>query len=171
MIEFEIEDIHLEILQDGIKLLNLPDLTQGEKNIINPIVPPTSGLRIQLLNKKDEGDDKKYILSKRKLYLFFRVFKAISQKFKAMRKNETLKILIFTDNRPTKDLLLEYCSQIFSYDGYEVFYQKDDAGKSRISSPYGAASVALYDDINLAINTKAGTGYLSAIKGNSVSNL
>ena len=103
MIEFEIEDIHLEMLQDGVKLLNLPDLTQEEKNIIDPIVSPTSGLRIQLLDKKDEGDKEKYILTKRKLFLFFRVFKAISQRFKDMKKNENLKIFIFTDNRPTKD--------------------------------------------------------------------
>lgn len=161
MIEFEIEDIHLEMLKDGIKLLNLPDLTQQEKNIIDPIVSPTSGLRIQLLDKKDEGDKEKYILTKRKLFLFFRVFKAISQKFKDMRKNENLKILIFTDNRPTKDLLLKYCSQIFAYDGYEIIYQKDDAGKSRISAPYGAASLALYNDINLAIVLTASHNDLS----------
>ncbi|KKN56238.1 hypothetical protein LCGC14_0574450 [marine sediment metagenome] len=161
MIEFEIEDIHLEMLQDGVKLLNLPDLTQEEKNIIDPIVSPTSGLRIQLLDKKDEGDKEKYILTKRKLFLFFRVFKAISQKFKDMRKNENLKILIFTDNRPTKDLLLKYCSQIFAYDGYEIIYQKDDAGKSRISAPYGAASLALYNDINLAIVLTASHNDLS----------
>ena len=161
MIEFETEDIHLKMLKDGVRLLNLPDLTQEEKNIINPIVPPTSGLRIQLLNKKAEGDDEKYILTKRKLFLFFRVFKAISQKFKDMRKNENLKILIFTDNRPTKDLLLKYCSQIFAYDGYEIIYQKDDAGKSRISAPYGAASLTLYNDINLAIVLTASHNDLS----------
>jgi len=161
MIEFEIEDIHLEMLQDGVKLLNLPDLTQEEKNIIDPIVSPTSGLRIQLLDKKDEGDKEKYILTKRKLFLFFRVFKAISQRFKDMKKNENLKIFIFTDNRPTKDLLLDYCSQIFAYDGYEIYYQKDDTGKSRISSPYGAASIALYDDIKLALVLTASHNDLS----------
>ncbi len=161
MIEFEKENIHLKTLKDGIKILNLPDLTQEERNIINPIVPPTSGLRIQLLDKKDDRDNKKYILTNRKLFLFFRVFKAISQKFKDMKKNENLKILIFTDNRPTKDLLLDYCSQIFSYNGYEILYQKDDVGKSRISSPYGAASVVLYDDINLVIVLTASHNDLS----------
>ncbi|HEC39707.1 MAG TPA: hypothetical protein ENI29_15820 [bacterium] len=149
------------MLQDGVKLLNLPDLTQEEKNIIDPIVSPTSGLRIQLLDKKDEGDKEKYILTKRKLFLFFRVFKAISQRFKDMKKNENLKIFIFTDNRPTKDLLLDYCSQIFAYDGYEIYYQKDDTGKSRISSPYGAASIALYDDIKLALVLTASHNDLS----------
>ena len=96
-----------------------------------------------------------------KLFLFLRVFKAISQKFKEMNKTQNLRILIVSDNRPTKDVLLKYCSQIFTYEGYEVYYQKDDEGNSRISAPYGAASVTLYDDINLIIVLTASHNDLS----------
>jgi len=136
------EDIGLEKLEEDIQILKLPELTENEKNIINPIVAPTSGLRIQILDVSIKDDKEKYVLTKRKFYLFLRVFKAISQQFKERKNNQNLKILIVTDNRPTKDVLLQYCSQIFTYDGYEVYYQQDEEGKSRISAPYGAASVA-----------------------------
>ena len=78
-----------------------------------------------------------------------------------MKNNQNLKILIVTDNRPTKDLLLQYCSQIFAYDGYEVYYQKDEEGNSRVSAPYGAASIALYEEINLIMVLTASHNDLS----------
>ncbi|KKN29164.1 hypothetical protein LCGC14_0846950 [marine sediment metagenome] len=161
LINFEIEDIKFEQLEEGIKILKLPALTEDEKKIIDPIVAPTSGLRIQILDVNKEGDKESYILTKRKLSLFLRVFKAISQKFKELKAAQNLKILIFTDNRPSKHILLKYCSQIFAYDGYEVYYQRDDEGKSRISSPYGAASVVLFDEINLSIVLTASHNDLS----------
>jgi phosphomannomutase len=68
-----------------------------------------------------------------------------------MKKAQNLKVLIVTDNRPSRNILLDYTSQIFAYDGYEIFYQKDDPKESRLSSPYGAASVALLENINLII--------------------
>ncbi len=161
LIDYEIEDIKFEQLEEGIKILKLPELTEDEKKIIDPIVAPTSGLRIQILDVNKEGDKESYILTKRKLSLFLRIFKAISQKFKELKADQILKILIFTDNRPSKDILLKYCSQIFAYDGYEVYYQRDDEGKSRISSPYGAASVVLFDEINLSIILTASHNDLS----------
>ncbi len=161
LIEFEMEDIKLGVLDEGIKILKLPELMEEEKNIINPIVAPTSGLRIQILDLLSKDEKEKYILTYRKLCLFLRVFRAISEKFKEMKNNQNLKILIVTDDRPTKDILLQYCSQIFTYDGYEVYYQKDEEGKSRVSSPYGAASVALYDEIKLIIVLTASHNDLS----------
>jgi len=161
LIDFEIEDIELEQLEEGIKILKLPELTEEEKSIIDPIVAPTSGLRIQLLDVEKKDDKEKYILTNRKFFLFLRVFKAISQKFKEMKNSQNLKILIVTDDRPSKEILLNYCSQIFTYDGYDVYYQIDEEGKSRVSSPYGAASVALYDDINLIIVLTASHNELS----------
>jgi len=148
-------------LEDNIKVIKLPELTEEENKIINPIVASTSGLRIQLLDIKREDQEPKYVLTFRKLSLFLRVFRAISEKFKEMNKAQNLKILIVSDNRPTKEILLEYSSQIFTYDGYEVYYQMDDEGKSRLSSPYGAASIALYDDINLIIVLTASHNDLS----------
>ncbi len=161
MINFEIEDIKLEQLKDGIRIIKLPELTEDEKNIINPIVAPTSGLRIQILDIQKQEDKEPYILTQRKLLLFLRMFKAISLKFKEMKGNQNLNVFIFTDNRPTKDILLQYCSEIFSYDGFTIYYQKDNHGESKISSPYGAASIALYKDINLILVLTASHNDLS----------
>ncbi|MFX1391868.1 MAG: hypothetical protein ACFE9Z_17525, partial [Promethearchaeota archaeon] len=155
------EEIKLESLDDEMKVLKLPELTEEEKSIIDPIIAPTSGLRIQILDFKEDDIKEQYILTMRKFFLFLRVFKAISQQFKEMKNNQNLKVLIFSDDRPTKEILLQYCSQIFTYDGYEVYYQTDEKGKSRLSSPYGAASVALYNEINLTIVLTASHNDLS----------
>lgn len=161
LIDFEIENVKLEDGIDGIKILNLPELTEEEKKKIDPIVAPTSGLRIQIFDIENIEGNEKYILYNRNLFLFLRVFKAISQKFKEMKANKNLKVLIVTDDRPSKTILLKYCSQIFAHDGYEVYFQKDDGGESRISSPYAAASVALYEDINLILMLTASHNELS----------
>jgi len=160
MIDYKLDDILLEDAEDH-KVLKLSPLTTDEINIIDPIVAPTSGLRIQVLEMIAEEGKKKYILPKRNLYLFLRVFKAISHKYKAIKGGKDLRVLLVTDDRPTKDILLNYCSQIFSYEGFEVYYQTDDQGKSRISSPYGAASVALIENINLVIVLTASHNDLS----------
>ena len=158
MIEFEIEEFKLEDKENGIKVLKLPDLTEDEINIIDPIVAPTSGLRIQIF---DILDDNHYFLPKKNLFLFLRVAKAISEKFKLIKNNQNLKILIVSDDRLSKDILLHYISQIFAYDGYDIYYQEDVPENSRVSSPYGAASVALYDDIDLVIVLTASHNDLS----------
>ncbi|GAG94910.1 unnamed protein product, partial [marine sediment metagenome] len=143
------------------KTLTLPKLTNEEKFLIDPIVAPTSGLRIQILDQIEKKGKKKLLLTNRKLFLFLRVFKAISQQYIEMKKGKNLKILIVTDNRPTKSILLQYCSQIFAYDGYEIYYQEDIPGESKISAPYGAASVAILDEINLIIVLTASHNDLS----------
>ena len=161
MIDYEIEDVQLEDGEAGSKVLRLPVLSEEEINIVDPIVAPTSGLRIQIFDVIKEGDKEKYLLTKRRLFLFLRVFKAISQKYRELKGNQNLKILVVTDNRPTKDILLKYCSQIFAYDGFEIYYQSDTQGESKVSAPYGAASVALYNDINLAFVLTASHNDLS----------
>ncbi|MFX1494558.1 MAG: hypothetical protein ACFFBZ_09780 [Promethearchaeota archaeon] len=160
MLKFEIEDIEIETYRD-FSILKLPELSEEEKNLIDPLVAPTSGLRIQILDIVEENGSKRYVLTRHKLFLFLRVFKAISQVFKEMKKAQNLKILIVTDNRPSRNILLEYASQIFAYDGYEIFYQKDNPKESRLSSPYGAASVSLIEDINLIIVLTASHNDLS----------
>ncbi|MFX0005624.1 MAG: hypothetical protein ACFFA7_04890 [Promethearchaeota archaeon] len=161
MINFEIEDINLEELEEGIRVIKLPELTEEEKEIINPIVAPTSGLRIQLLEIHKKEEKEFYILTKKKFFLFLRMFKAISIKYKELKKNQRLNVLIFTDDRPTKNILLQFCSEIFAYDGFNIYYQKDDPGESRISSPYGAASIALYENIDLILVLTASHNDLS----------
>jgi len=160
LIDFELEDISF-IDSGTYKTLKLPKLTREEKFLIDPIVAPTSGLRIQILDQIEEKEKKNLILTNRKLFLFLRVFKAISQQYKEMKKGKSLKILIVTDNRPTKSILLEYCSQIFAFDGYEIYHQEDVPGESKISAPYGAASVALLEEVNLVIVLTASHNELS----------
>ena len=55
LIDFNMENIELEQLEEGIECIKLPELTDYEKKIIDPIVAPTSGLRIQLLDIQKEG--------------------------------------------------------------------------------------------------------------------
>lgn len=160
LIEFELEEFSL-IDRGKYKVLRLEELTEDERYLVDPIVDPTSGLRIKILDKLEIAGSEKYVLTRRKLFLFLRVFKAISQKFKEIKDSKNLKVLIVTDDRPTKNILLEYCSQIFAYDGYEVFHQKDIPGESRLSSPYGAASVGLIEDIKLVIVLTASHNELS----------
>ncbi len=155
------EGVKLEDGEGNIKILKLPELTEQEVKIIDPIVAPTSGLRIQIYDIEKEGENEKYFLTNRKFFLFLRVFKAISLKFKEMNNSNNLNILIVTDNRSSKEPLLKFCSQIFAHDGYSVYYQVDEEGMSRASAPYGAASIALYDAINLIIVLTASHNDLS----------
>lgn len=158
--EFELEDI--PFIEDGdFKTLKLPELTEEERFLVDPIVAPTSGLRIKILENIEKEGKKKFLLPNRKLFLFLRAFKAISQKYKEMKEGKNLKILIVTDNRPSKQILLRYCSQIFAYEGYEIYHQIDHPGESKLSAPYGAASVALFEDINLIIVLTASHNDLS----------
>ena len=150
LLEYEMEEI--EAIKTGsIEKVILPKLTEEEKGIIDPIVAPTSGLRIQILDENTQNQGSKYVLTKKKLFLYLRVLKAISIKYRQLKNNKQLKILMVTDDRPTRHVLLKYGSQIFAQDGYEIYFQSDDDNESRISSPYGAASVRLLEEISLII--------------------
>jgi len=107
LIKFETESIDLIDGKEGTKIIKLPELTKEEIEIIDPIVAPTSGLRIKIYDVVEE--DSSYFLTRRKLFLFLRVFRAISEKVKELRNNQHLKILIVTDNRPSRKILLSYC--------------------------------------------------------------
>lgn len=157
--EFDQEQVDIFKGDAGIDLIKLPELTEEEKNIVDPLVAPTSGLRIQLYDVIE--NDSKYFMRKRTLYLFLRVYRAIAEKFKEFHAPEDQKILLVTDDRPSKDLLLNLSSQIFAAEGFEVYHQQDVDGESKLSSPYGAASVALYEDIKLIIVITASHNELS----------
>ncbi len=157
LIDFEIEEINSYKKDDRDTIL-LPELTEEEKRIIDPIVAPTSGLRIQIFDIREKN---LYFLTQRKLFLFLRVFKAISLKYKKLKNNKNLNVLIVTDNRPSKDILLQYCSEILASDGFTIYHQEDVKGESKLSSPYAAASVALLKDINLILMLTASHNDLS----------
>ena len=150
MENFEIEKLDIKKTdKQGIESIDLPSLTDEEEKIVDPIVAPTSGLRIELCDILEDGQ--KYVARKRRIFLFLRVYRAIAQYYKEQNPNEELNILIVSDDRPTSDILLKLSSQIFAYEGYTVFFQNKDTQDSKMSSPYGAASVALYDEIQLVI--------------------
>jgi len=89
MVEYETEVFELEDAGD-YKILNLPELSEEEINIIDPIVAPTSGLRIQIFDIQERDGKDFYFLTKRKMFLFLRVFKAISLKYKELNQNQKL---------------------------------------------------------------------------------
>ncbi|MHA1104272.1 MAG: hypothetical protein ACTSPN_00870 [Promethearchaeota archaeon] len=157
LIDFKIEEVNNYKKEDRDTIL-LPELTEEEKRLIDPIVAPTSGLRIQIFDIREQN---LYFLTQRKLFLFLRVFKAISLKYKKLKNNKNLNVLIVTDNRPSKDILLRYCSEIFAGDGFKVYHQKDIKEESKLSAPYAAASVALLNDINLILMLTASHNELS----------
>lgn len=145
---YVIEELDLEKF-DEYDLIKLPELTEDEKLIIDPIVPPTSGLRIQLFDQV--GNLEKFTLPSTKQFLFFRVAKAIGVKYREMFNEESPKILIVSDSRPSSNYLVKMCSRIFAYDGFEICFQQNGNGNSLMSSPYASASVVLYDDINITL--------------------
>ena len=75
MVDFEIEDIQFEQAKGVIKTLKLPKLSESEKNIIDPIVAPTSGLRIQIYDEIEENE--KYFLPNKKFFLFLEYLKLL----------------------------------------------------------------------------------------------
>jgi len=157
-IEFQTEDLDFGKNREEIQIIKLPELTEEEKEILDPLVAPTSGLRMQIYEIESE---KKYILKKRKLFLYMRFFRALSEKFKEIKNSKDLNVLIVTDDRPSKGTVLKYCSQIFANEGYTIYYQKDIKDQSKLSSPYGAASVELLENINLVIILTASHNDLS----------
>ena len=145
---YKIEELKLDEFED-FNLIRLTNLTNEEKLIIDPIVPPTSGLRIKLFDRIENTDS--FILPNNKLFLYLRFAKAISIKYREKYQEKNLKILIVSDSRPSSNYLVKLCSQLFANDNFEIFFQSNGDENSLMSSPYASASVALYKDINLAL--------------------
>ncbi|MHA1562674.1 MAG: hypothetical protein ACTSPA_11165 [Promethearchaeota archaeon] len=156
-IKSRIELLNLEP-NDGKELISFPPLTDEEKEVINPIVPPTSGIRMKIYEKQN----KTYVMTKRAQYMFLRVFKAVSEVSKGEIKKKNPGVLLVSDDRPSANYLLGYFSKILAYDGYQIYFQKPTGSKaeieaknepnySRMSTPYGSASVLLHDEIDLVI--------------------
>ena len=156
-INSRIELLNLES-RDGKEIISFPPLSDEEKEIINPIVPPTSGIRMKIYEKQN----KSYVMNKRAQFMFLRVFKAVSEISKKEIKKNNPGVLLVSDDRPSANYLMGYFSKILASDGYKIYYQKPTGSKaeleaknepfySRMSTPYGSASVLLYDEIDLVI--------------------
>ncbi len=141
----------------GFNTIELDGLDESEREIIDPLVPPTSGLRMVIFDVQD----KSYTLTRKQTYYFLRVIKAISVIAKEELGKDSPNILIVTDDRPSADVLLDLSSRIFAYEDYTIYHQIGEGetdprstyirGFSKMATPYAAASVALYDDIDVVL--------------------
>ncbi|MHA1602895.1 MAG: hypothetical protein ACTSVU_04705 [Promethearchaeota archaeon] len=164
MIKYEINHEKLNIEMDEEKQLEsvlLSPLTSQQKEIINPLVPPTSGIRMVILDE-DKLNSGQYFMPKYRQEMFLRVFKAVSEIGKKELRKEHPGVLLVSDDRPTANYLLGYCAKILAFDGYKLYFQKatDLVSKqeaehepfySRMGTPHGSASLALFDELDLVI--------------------
>lgn len=154
--EYSFEKIQENTVQNDC-IIDLDELNDSEKEEINPLIPPTSGIRMQIF--KVEGN--KYTLTKKHLMNFLRVMKAIAVVGKKELQKNSPSVLIVADDRPSADILIEYASRIFTFEGYKIYHQNGEGtsvagtsyirGKSRMSAPYASASVALIKDLDIIL--------------------
>ena len=156
-----IEDMITIKEENGFDIVELPPLSDEQKNIINPIIPPTSGIRMEIY---DEIEDE-LVMTVENQYMFLRVFKAVS----LIAKQEIIKedgqfpnILLVSDDRPSAPLLTEYCARILAYDKHNLFFQttydkelieqsKGDDFYTRMGTPHASAALALDETIDVVI--------------------
>lgn len=157
MIHSKIEKLNLQDKADKHYIL-LPALTSEQEEMINPLVPPTSGIRMILMEEK--GDE--FFISAERQYLFLRVFKAISDIAKSEFSKDSLGILLTSDDRPSANLMVEWAAKILAFDKHKLYFQKPVDSKSkmeaknapfysRMGTPHGSATVALSDKIDVSI--------------------
>ncbi|MHA1674744.1 MAG: hypothetical protein ACTSYI_14080 [Promethearchaeota archaeon] len=155
---FEQETIHFEN-KNGIDVISLPDLTPAMELMLNPLIPPTSGLRMKIY---EERENSHYFMPKDKQFLFFRAFRAISEVAKGQISKSRPGVLLVSDDRPSSSYLVKIFAKILAYDGYQIYFQtptdpvsmeavKTDPYYSRMGTPHGSASVVLFDEVDLAI--------------------
>ncbi|MBD3349980.1 MAG: hypothetical protein GF364_00660 [Candidatus Lokiarchaeota archaeon] len=156
-----IEPIETAPVNDRQDELILPELDEEDNSILNPAVPPTSGIRMLIFQEKENA----LYMPVRNQYRFFRIFKAISLIAKSEVKKEHPSVLIVTDERPAAAHLLKYCAKIFAFDGYKIFFEENleeenDVGtankenkefSSNMSTPYGSFAVNLFEYIDVSI--------------------
>ncbi len=155
--QIRFEDLSLSTT-GGTTRIVLPELSLEERETIDPIIPPTSGIRIKLLEQKDDG----YTCLASKYTLFLRLFKAISIILKR-EKSGGAKVLITSDERPTSDRLLKHAMRVLASDGHAINVQHEREEKlsasgfhhSGVSTPYSSACIALFLEIDAVITVTA----------------
>jgi phosphomannomutase len=149
-ITFEILPIEL----DGeIEKVMLPALEPADIEQLNPIIPPTSGIRLKILDKVEDQD--LYTCPASKSCLFLRLFKAISTILLG-KLGRPANILITSDERPTSDFLVKLAIRIIAQDDHRMQVQQTIAGPvelstfshSGMSTPYSSATLALFPDLD-----------------------
>ena len=153
---FEYEKIP-ESPETDCNTIKLDDLNEEERKIIDPLVPPTSGLRMVIF----DVENKRYKMTRKQTFYFLRVIKGISVVAKEELKKENPNVLIVTDDRPSADTLLDLSSRIFAFEGYTIYHQIGEGetdsrssyvrGLSKMATPYAAAAIALIDEIDVVL--------------------
>lgn len=117
----ENEPIETFIREDR-EIITLPALTPEMEKILNPLVPPTSGLRMEIyqLNKEEN----KLFMPASNQFLYFRAFRAISEIAKQEINKDHPGVLLVSDDRPSANYLLSYFAKILANDGYRLFFPK-----------------------------------------------
>lgn len=142
-----------------ISCVKLPSLNQEGKEKLNPLVPPTSGLRMEIYEIRQNNE---LFMPEEYQFLFLRAFRAISEIAKKQIKKEKPGVLLVSDDRPSSSYLLKFFAKILAYDEYRIYFQKPiydfekeivkkDPYYSRMSTPYASASVGLFEEIDLVI--------------------
>ena len=130
----------------------LPEMSKESIEMLDPIVPPTSGIRMPIYEKSE----KNYHMNSESFFRFLRVFKAVAMVGKSELKKEHPNVFICSDDRPSADILTEHCAKIFAKEGYSIFMQdsekqEENSFYSRMSAPYASATIALFDYIDIII--------------------
>ncbi|MHA1715215.1 MAG: hypothetical protein ACTSXP_06200 [Promethearchaeota archaeon] len=145
----------LDIKKDGsISIVRFPPLNDEQREILDPIVPPTSGFRIKLLEKSDD----KYFCPAENYCMFLRIFKAISITL-LEKLGRPAKILLTSDERPTADVLLKDACRILYFDKHKIHVQSKEEKSmqltefqhSGLSTPYSSASVSIFPDLDAVL--------------------
>ncbi len=134
-------------------IFSLPPLTEAERGEIDPMVPPTSGIRLRVMNQK--GPDQ-YIITKSYQGMFLRILKATAVECEK-RLGRKYRALIVSDDRPSCTWITDIATKVFAHDGHHIIHQvgpagtAGTAGSSRLSTPYASAAIALNMDIDVVI--------------------
>ena len=155
MIDFE----ELNVKEDGDhEIISLPVLPEEKIKMINPLIPPTSGIRLKLLEQKE----KRYFCSAENYSMFLRLFNAIGA-LMTERSGNGANILITSDERPTSDKLVSHAIQILVSAGHTIYIQHQEEEKvpmvefnhSGVSTPYSSACLALFHNIDAVLTVTA----------------
>ncbi len=157
------ESIQYERLQlvpiDGGEKVLLPEITADQVAAVDPLIPPTSGIRLKILDMQDGAAP---TCPTSKYTLFLRLFKAISIILKE-KLNRRARVIVTSDERPTSDVLVRHALQILAFDGHELLVQDnakrniklDEFVHSGMSTPYSSATIAVLADIDAVITVTA----------------
>lgn len=152
------ERLKLEPIDGGEKVL-LPAMTADQVEEVDPLIPPTSGIRLKILDRQDGAAP---TCPASKYTMFLRLFKAISIILKE-KLGRRARMVVTSDERPTSDMLVRHALQVFAFDGHELLVQTsakktislDQFVHSGMSTPYSSATIAVLAGIDAVITVTA----------------